>query len=150
MVSSIFIFNLFFVFSSNKIVNKKKFKNKKLKQIVIIISQANCMFSKAVLAFSFSGKEINSICGAEQYMRIINKLNFSEMLKLAGKAIAVGYLINCRPMKKSDKNDCYVKFNPGLYCHIYNDVKAIKPFDWKGSQGWKNVPEDIIDQIEYI
>jgi len=67
-----------------------------------------------------------------------------------GMAIAVGRLINCCPMTKEDEDKAFVKYQPGLWCHFYDDVKPIKPFPWKGAQGWKKVPQEIIDSIEYL
>lgn len=37
-----------------------------------------------------------------------------------------------------------------LYCHLYEDVKPIKPFPWKGSQGWKKLDRETIDKIQII
>ena len=67
-----------------------------------------------------------------------------------GKAIAIGRLVDCRPMREEDENKCYVKYRPDLFCHIYEDVKPIKPFDWKGSQGWKTLDAETIKKISFI
>ena len=98
----------------------------------------------------YNEQQLLDISGEVQTQRIFNYLNFRNMKELKGKAIAIGFLIDCRPMQPEDENNCFVKYRPGLYCHIYKNVKAIKPLDWKGKQGWKNVPEDIINQFEYI
>lgn len=90
-----------------------------------------------------------SISGPEQYKRIWNTLGNPDEC-ITGNAIAVGRLINCYPMRKEDEDKCFVEYYPGRYCHVYDDVKAIKPFPWKGSQGWRKVSQEIIDQIEYL
>jgi hypothetical protein len=64
-----------------------------------------------------------------------------------GKAIAIGRLTDCRPMKLEDEDKCFVQYCPDLFCHIYENVQAIKPFPWKGSQGWKEVSIEIKNQI---
>jgi hypothetical protein len=65
-----------------------------------------------------------------------------------GYAIAMGRLVDCRPMKKKDEDKCFVRYNSNLWCHIYEDVRAINPFPWKGSQGWKILTEEQISKIE--
>ena len=73
----------------------------------------------------------------------------------SGQAIAVGKLVTSRPMTKADEDACFVEYRDPwyepvlkngeqigtrkkqLFCHIYEDVHAIEPFDWKGSQGWR-------------
>jgi hypothetical protein len=64
-----------------------------------------------------------------------------------GKAIAIGRLIDCRPMRKEDEDKCFVQFFPDLFCHVYTDVQAIKPFPWKGKQGWSEVSPEVKSKI---
>jgi hypothetical protein len=84
-----------------------------------------------------------------------------------GYAIAVGRLVDCRLMTKDDESKCFVKYREPwkeeriskktgkkkivevkLYCHVYEDVKPIKPIIWDGKQGWTNVSQDLIRSIE--
>jgi hypothetical protein len=99
-------------------------------------------------------EECFNIAGNNQMVRITNVLgrNNDHFLNnyQAGIAIAVGRLVNCRPMKKEDENLAFVEYYPDLFCHVYENVKAIKPFEWKGCQGWKKVEQNIIDQIEFL
>lgn len=86
-----------------------------------------------------------------------------------GVAIAVGRLVDCRLMTKEDEDKCFVKYcepwieehenkktgkvklvEKQLWCHIYEDVKAIELFPWKGSQGWTRVTEEQKSKIVYI
>lgn len=84
-----------------------------------------------------------------------------------GVAIAVGNLVDVRLMTKEDEDKCFVKYyapwieeretlngikkvEKKLWCHIYEDVKAIKPFPWKGSQGWTRVTEEHKSKIVYL
>lgn len=107
-----------------------------------------------------------SISGKEQYERICKTLD-SDDLPL-GQAIAIGRLVSCRLMKKSDEDKCFVQYRDPwitkkfsktgklkfitnrLWVHIYTDVKPIEPFDWKGTQGWKTLSEEIIKHIKII
>jgi hypothetical protein len=66
-----------------------------------------------------------------------------------GEAIAIGRLIDCRPMVRVDEFKTFVLYRPSLYCHIYEDVTAIKPIPFKGSQKWQKVSQDIINQIKF-
>lgn len=72
----------------------------------------------------------------------------NETIKL-GCAIAVGKLVDCRLMQPDDEEKCFVKYSPNLYCHIYEDVKAIEPFELKGQMGWMNITDDILNKIKY-
>lgn len=85
-----------------------------------------------------------------QCVRITKALKGTDYYKSypLGKAIAIGRLVDCRPMKKEDEEKCYVKYRSDLYCHIYEDVKAIAPFEWKGSQGWKKLEQETINKIK--
>lgn len=96
--------------------------------------------------------ECFSISGMGHFFGLMKKLAYIKInhIDLNGRAIAVGRLINCRPMIKEDEAQCFVKYQPGLWCHFYDDVKPIKPIPWKGTQGWKKVPQEIIEQIEYL
>jgi len=97
--------------------------------------------------------QVLDISGDYQLTRIMNTLalpdpgNFGDLN--CGYAIAMGDLIDCRPMKPTDEDDCFVQYNPDLWCHIYEDVRAIIPIPFKGKQGWSEVYDDILHQIQY-
>ena len=99
-------------------------------------------------------EECFNIAGNDQMVRITKVLgrNNDHFLNnyRAGIAIAVGTLINCRPMKIEDEDLAFVEYYADLFCHVYENVRKIKPFPWKGCQGWKRVDQDIIEQIEFI
>lgn len=78
----------------------------------------------------------------------INKL-IGDNIPL-GMAIAVGQIVDCRPMVPEDEAKCFVKYYPGLYCHIYDRVLPIEPFTWKGNQGWKLLGQDVKSQIHFV
>ena len=109
--------------------------------------------------------QVQGISGDYQLTRIMNTLaipdpgNFGDLD--CGFAIAIGNLVDCRPMKPTDEDDCFVLYNPSaivtidgngehhypLWCHIYEDVRAIVPIPFKGKQGWSEVNQNILDQI---
>ncbi len=107
--------------------------------------------------------ELFALAGEAGAQRIFNFINKNGIREPLGKAIAVGRLIDCRPMTLKDEGDCYVKYKKPwivenkqgkhvtkrLWCHIYDDVKPIEQFDWKGSQGWGTVVKADIDRIKY-
>jgi len=96
--------------------------------------------------------ELKEICGPKQYHRVMEfMINWGDALvSHEGCAIAVGNLVNSRPMQPLDEGLCYVKYNPDLWCHVYEDVRAIRPIPWKGVQGWKILDQKFIKQIEYL
>lgn len=83
---------------------------------------------------------------ARQVMRILSRTQKTANMH-HGHAIAIGKLVDCRPMRPEDEDKCYVAFNPQLFCHVYESVTPIKPFPWKGCQGWKEVSQEVKDQI---
>ena len=92
----------------------------------------------------------NQISGSKQCDRIWLTLECERFKDLpSGQAIALGELVDCRKMRPEDEDACFVKYNPDLWCHIYRNVRAIQPFDYKGSQGWRKITNDlsIINQI---
>lgn len=83
--------------------------------------------------------------------KIVNKLGqFWRDRTKDGKAIAIGRLIDSRAMEPEDEDKCFVAHRNGLYCHIYEYVRPVKPFPWKGSQGWKRLTQEDINKIEYL
>lgn len=86
--------------------------------------------------------QLRRISGGTQIWRMGDVLA-PEPLNIEGKAFAIGRLVDCRPMQPDDENKCYVKYYQGLWCHVYEDVMPIEPLPWKGTQGWKEVPQDI-------
>jgi hypothetical protein len=101
----------------------------------------------------YSQKQIFNISGETQFERILGTLS-RDMTPMygqnMGKAILIGRLVDCRPMTKEDESDCFVQYFPGLFCHVYKDVRPIKPFPWKGSQGWTRLTQEQIEKIELI
>jgi len=67
-----------------------------------------------------------------------------------GTAIAVGELVECLPMEWEEEGQCFVKYSSGLYCHYYENVRAIEPLPWKGSQGWRTVDDEFKDKIVFV
>lgn len=101
----------------------------------------------------YTEKEVINIASLEQFNRIndvIKKEGHDKMLRDRGYALFVGELIDCREMTIHDENDCFVKYDPLLYCHIYRNVRRIKPIPWKGTQGWKKLVPEFINQIEFV
>lgn len=94
-------------------------------------------------------KTIDLMCGEQLAGKIVGKIGqfWARRLTSHGKAIAIGRLIDCRKMRPEDEDKCFVKYRPNLYCHIYEYVRPIDPFHWKGSQGWKRLKEDEKSKI---
>ena len=94
---------------------------------------------------SYNDKELFSISGWDTYHKI-----YDLVKENTGKAVAVGNLVECRGMNLGDGEKCFVNFNSSLFCHIYEDVRAIEPFEWKGSQGWRTLTEEQKNLIKFI
>jgi len=98
----------------------------------------------------YNQETVESICGERLFIKMCQAMNKdTSTLDLNGYAIAIGKLVDCRPMTRNDEDRTFVKFRGGLFCHIYEQVKKIEPFPWKGQQGWKTVDQSIY-QIKII
>ena len=73
-----------------------------------------------------------------------------NLFKRAGKAFAIGNLVDCRPMKPEDEEKAFVKYYPDLYSWIFEDVKAIQSFPWKGSLGMRFLTQEEKQKIILI
>lgn len=93
---------------------------------------------------TYTHKDLMDLSGLAQYERICERFGTAYKLSTPhGVAIAVGKLVDCRPMTKEDENACFVAYNPKLWCHVYENVRPIEPIPYKGRQGWSWVPTDI-------
>jgi hypothetical protein len=103
----------------------------------------------------YQPEQIRHISGTFRMINILSLFNetsffLSRSKYKSGYAIAIGRLIDCRPMTKEDENGCFVKYRPELWCHVYQDVSVIEPIPFKGGQKWRKVSQDIINQIKII
>jgi len=86
----------------------------------------------------YNEQQVARICGHNQFLRAY-KITNAERLYF-GTAIAIGRLMNSRRMTPADESSTFVKYQPGLYCHVYTDVQMLpNPIDWRGSQGWRTL-----------
>lgn len=119
---------------------------------------------------SYNVNQLQNICGDYQHHRIVDTLGYetSQFDDLCGQAIAIGKLVDCRKMTKSDEDNCFVQYNPSsivtirivnnkliedgepLWCHIYEEVQEIKPFPFKGSQRWSKIDDTTFNKIQHI
>lgn len=102
---------------------------------------------------AYDYKKTLEIMGVEQYNRLkqtLSAIDAAEITTNHGFAIAIGKLVDCRPMTPEDADACFVAYRTGLWCHIYEDVQAIEPIPWKGAQGWRTVPDDVKSKIKIL
>ena len=101
-----------------------------------------------------AGKQAYS---TEILKRISGKMFMEMMLTLEGtnpidhikgRAIATADLVDCWPMRFKDEEKAFVEFNPNLFIHHYENFQRIQPIPWKGTQGWSNVPKEIMRMIK--
>ena len=99
-------------------------------------------------ASPFSDRAATKIMGEVQSRRA--GLILEGALVRPGMAFAVARLVDCRPMTLADEDDCFVKYEPGLYCHIYKNLRRIRELPFKGAQGWKTLDIEFWDQLHFI
>ncbi len=91
------------------------------------------------------------MCGAKIMKNIIHVLKKEPTASITGHAIAIGNLVDCQPMTAKDENKCFVKYMPGKWMWIFEDVQRIEPFKMSGKQGWGIIDNPLIlDQIKII
>jgi hypothetical protein len=96
---------------------------------------------------------IYNIAGWEQYQRICAISTKPEYL---GKIIAIGRLVDCKPMAdyaagvEIVEKDTYVRFHYGLFVWVFEDMTPVNPIPWRGKQGWGIYPQDLKSLIEVI
>lgn len=93
----------------------------------------------------YSEMDLIGLCGEPMSYSILKKFLKQNL----GHAIAVGDLVGTRLMRPEDATKCFVKYNPNLYCHFYDNVRPIDPIPWKGKQGWATVPEETVLNITF-
>ncbi len=114
----------------------------------------------------YNYNDIMAISGERQGQRVLNYMNSQKIEQPNGVAIAIGELVDCRPMEPKDKLLTFVEYvspwmsmrerkngqihwvEKQLWCHIYKNVQPIEPFEWKGTQGWKILDEETKAKIK--
>lgn len=96
-------------------------------------------------------QDLRQYSNGEQIPFIEYFLATDPVSHIHGHALALGRIVESRPMQKQDEERCMVAYNPALWCHVYQDVRKIKPFALCGNpQGWKILAEEQIKMIEYV
>jgi len=98
----------------------------------------------------YNNEQLFQITTHSLYLKMMEKMaktfgcdeNYSN-----GKAVGIAKLTDCRPMTPEDEEKTFVKYQPGKWCWIFEDVTPIIPFKLKGFQGWRILKESIKRQI---
>lgn len=99
----------------------------------------------------YTKEQVHAISGTYQSNRMyLASAHLSHTFFAPSAALAVAKIKDCRGMLPTDEDKTFVKYYKDLYCHIYEDVTPIKPFFWKGSQGWSEVSEEVKNSIELL
>jgi hypothetical protein len=106
----------------------------------------------------YTQDEVYDLSKIIQLNRIVEKVMYEDLP--LGCAFAIARLVDCRPMTAADEDLTYVKyrepwtvtrkgkygqlriFQCRLWCHIYEDVTPIRPFTYRGAQGWRTIKGD--------
>ena len=92
---------------------------------------------------AYNEKSVKNICGDYLFKKMCAAMKTDTgTLDLNGYAIAVGRLIDSRPMRLQDVDAAFVKHSTDLHAHVYTDVRAIEPFAWKGQLGLREITEE--------
>lgn len=75
--------------------------------------------------------DLEEISGYRLFSNMMSKIKHDLAFDLDGYAIAIGDLVDSRPMELQDQERAYVLYSPNLYCHIYENVQGIIPIPWK-------------------
>jgi hypothetical protein len=99
----------------------------------------------------YSTDQLIEICGIGNFDRLCTIVGDRQRIfsLTRGKAIAIGRLVECWPMKQEDEAEAFVKLNR-LYVHKYVEIRPINPFPFRGKQGWTILTEEQKNQIEFL
>lgn len=99
----------------------------------------------------YTDKQLENLCTPEQ-IEFLKEYEKNDPFKnMKGYAVATGVFVKCRRMRKEDEAKAFVKYNPNLWCHVYNDVKLIESFPFKGNQRWTVVSDQkILSSIKHL
>lgn len=98
---------------------------------------------------TYSDYELALVAGLKQEERIAKAIAQHKLYNdVRGYAIAIGELYDTRRMERKDEDVTFVHYRPELFCHYYRNVQPIEPLRYKGQQGWRSLPEDIIRSIK--
>lgn len=101
-------------------------------------------------AQKYSDSDLTGICSGAQIKMIENVLKNEPTATLNGFAVGVGRLVQTRWMNLEDQEKTFVSFDEELQCHIYQNVRRIKPFPFKNGLGFRRVDEQTRALIELL
>jgi hypothetical protein len=116
--------------------------------LVLICASQNTYTKEEVIGIS--GTRVDNLDSYYKRWGLKGRLHLDPDKFPTGVAIAVGELYDCRPMQRKDQDLAYVTYFPDLFCHFYRNVRAIKPFPFKGSMKWGKVTPEIESKIIYL
>lgn len=96
----------------------------------------------------FDAQQLNEICHPHQIKQMEQLNPMAVAIQQRGIALAIGKLIDCRPMSIDDEKLAFIKYNPNLYVYVYESVMPVKPFALKGSQSMFALPAKYIQLIQ--
>ena len=132
---------------------------------------------------AYIDNDVLSISGLRQMVRLTQLFYKKGLCSLepynynflpCGQAIAIGDLVDCRPMTLNDEDKCFVQYQteifkscgceesdsksekgdcktivkPALYCWIFENVKTIEPFFIQESRDGAILNEETINKIK--
>lgn len=76
---------------------------------------------------------------------------FDAAMCLSGVAVALATVIGCRPLVEGDYARCLwwdatENAKKPRWAWELGDMRPLKPFPWRGCQGWSRVPRALVEQ----
>jgi len=90
----------------------------------------------------YSDYDLLKVAGS-YYSEEIHKLLGKTKDLPQGVAIAIGRLVNSKPLQTIDLPKAFVASPFDLYAHTYKNVTPIEPFPIKGKQGWWTLNDEV-------
>lgn len=98
---------------------------------------------------SYSYYDVIGISGKELSEKMYSRLSDDPTLQLTSHAIGVADLVEVRTMQREDEEKAYVIYQPGIWVHVFKNVKRIIPFFWKGKLNYYHIDPAVENAIEY-
>lgn len=99
-----------------------------------------------------SNKHIKEASGIEQSVRVAEAVKSCTVNPdiNRGKIIGIAELYDCHPMRPDHADQCFVAYNPGLWCHKFRNIQFLSPIKAKGLLNYWKPSQEIINQLLII
>jgi hypothetical protein len=98
---------------------------------------------------SYGYYDVINISGKQLSDKMYSLIGNDPTITLISHAIAIADLVEVRVMNHEDEEKSFVIYQPGIWVHVFKNVKRIIPFFWKGKLNYYHIDPTVENQIKY-